>query len=106
MLNEAYSMNPQIVSETLDIETGTQLRRPGDTLGYARVSTPDQCLAAQRIRLLEAGAIRVFTDVASGKRCGSARPRRTHRSRPTRRPPVRHPPRPPGTLTEGIARNR
>ena len=60
-------MDEETVSETLDIETGTAAR-PGDTLGYARVSTPDQCLAAQRIRLLEAGAIRVFTDVASGKR--------------------------------------
>ena len=37
-------------------------------LGYARVSTPDQCLSTQRNRLLEAGAIRVFADVASGKR--------------------------------------
>ena len=41
---------------------------PGDTLGYARVSTADQSLDAQRNRLLEAGAIRIFTDVASGKR--------------------------------------
>ena len=67
MLNEAYSMNPKTVSETLDIETAAAARS-GDTLGYARVSTPDQCLSAQRMRLLESGAIRVFTDVASGKR--------------------------------------
>ena len=60
-------MEHESVPQTLDIETGTAAH-PGDTLGYARVSTPDQCLAAQRIRLLEAGAIRVFTDVASGKR--------------------------------------
>ena len=36
-------------------------------LGYARVSTGDQDVAGQRIRLEEAGAIRVFTDVVSGK---------------------------------------
>ena len=60
-------MDRKRVSETLDIETAAAAR-PGDTLGYARVSTPDQCLSAQRNRLLEAGAIRVFTDVASGKR--------------------------------------
>ena len=32
MLNEAYSMNPQIVSETLDIETAA-VARPGATAG-------------------------------------------------------------------------
>ena len=42
--------------------------REGDTLGYARVSTSDQNLDAQRARLVEAGAIRVFTDVISGRR--------------------------------------
>ena len=36
-------------------------------LGYARVSTGDQDVAGQRMRLEEAGAIRVFTDVMSGK---------------------------------------
>ena len=40
----------------------------GDTLGYARVSTHDQNPDAQRDRLIEAGAIRVFTDIVSGKR--------------------------------------
>jgi DNA invertase Pin-like site-specific DNA recombinase len=39
----------------------------GDILGYARVSTGDQDVAGQTIRLEQAGAIRVFTDVASGK---------------------------------------
>ena len=39
-----------------------------DTLGYARVSTDEQNPDAQRDRLTEAGAIRVFTDVGSGKR--------------------------------------
>ena len=35
---------------------------------YARVSTNDQNPEAQNARLIEAGAIRVFTDVISGKR--------------------------------------
>ncbi|WP_053622520.1 recombinase family protein (plasmid) [Methylobacterium fujisawaense] len=39
----------------------------GDVLGYARVSTGDQDVAGQRLRLEHAGAIRVFTDVRSGK---------------------------------------
>lgn len=38
-----------------------------DILGYARVSTGDQDVAGQRMRLEQAGAIRVFTDVMSGK---------------------------------------
>lgn len=39
-----------------------------DVLGYARVSTSDQDLEAQRRRLRdEAGAMRVFDDVISGK---------------------------------------
>lgn len=36
-------------------------------LGYARVSTGDQDVAGQTLRLKEAGAIKVFTDVMSGK---------------------------------------
>ena len=39
----------------------------GDILGYARVSTGDQDVAGQTIRLERTGAIRVFTDVRSGK---------------------------------------
>jgi DNA invertase Pin-like site-specific DNA recombinase len=39
----------------------------GDVLGYARVSTGDQDVTGQTMRLNEAGAIRVFTDVRSGK---------------------------------------
>ena len=39
----------------------------GGILGYARVSTGDQDVAGQRMRLEQAGAIRVFTDVMSGK---------------------------------------
>ena len=37
------------------------------TLGYARVSTGDQDVAGQTMRLTGAGAIRVFTDVRSGR---------------------------------------
>ena len=36
-------------------------------LGYARVSTGDQDVAAQTMRLTQAGALRVFTDVRSGR---------------------------------------
>lgn len=38
-----------------------------DLIGYARVSTADQDLGEQRRRLTEAGAIRVFEDVISGR---------------------------------------
>lgn len=44
-----------------------ELARAGDILGYARVSTADQDLSGQVTRLKEAGAIRVFEDVVSGK---------------------------------------
>jgi DNA invertase Pin-like site-specific DNA recombinase len=39
----------------------------GGVLGYARVSTEDQDVAGQTMRLTQAGAIRVFTDVRSGR---------------------------------------
>jgi DNA invertase Pin-like site-specific DNA recombinase len=39
----------------------------GAILGYARVSTGDQDVAGQTMRLTEAGAIKVFTDVRSGR---------------------------------------
>ena len=39
----------------------------GDVLGYARVSTGDQDVAGQALRLRGAGAIKVFTDVRSGR---------------------------------------
>jgi len=39
----------------------------GDVLGYARVSTGDQDVAGQTLRLERAGAFKVFTDVRSGK---------------------------------------
>ena len=41
--------------------------RIGDIIGYARVSTTDQDLAAQRDRLFEEGAVCIFDDVISGK---------------------------------------
>ena len=60
-------MPTETVPETNDFGTCVSAR-PGDTLGYARVSTNDQNPEAQNARLIEAGAIRVFTDVVSGKR--------------------------------------
>ena len=60
-------MSTDTIPKTADIGTSVAAR-PGDTLGYARVSTGEQNPDAQRDRLLEAGAIRVFIDVASGKR--------------------------------------
>lgn len=36
-------------------------------LGYARVSTGDQDVAGQELRLARAGAIKVFTDICSGR---------------------------------------
>ena len=39
----------------------------GGILGYARVSTGDQDVAGQTMRLEKVGAIKVFTDVMSGK---------------------------------------
>ena len=51
----------------------------GGILGYARVSTGDQDVAGQTMRLENAGAIKVFTDVISGKRHGAAWTGRTDR---------------------------
>ena len=39
----------------------------GDRLGYARVSTADQDIAGQAMRLEQAGVIKLFTDVRSGR---------------------------------------
>jgi DNA invertase Pin-like site-specific DNA recombinase len=39
----------------------------GAILGYARVSTGDQGVASQTLRLTQAGAIKVFSDVRSGR---------------------------------------
>ena len=60
-------MPTETVLKSNDIETVAPAR-VGDTLGYARVSTHDQNPDAQSDRLIEAGAIRVFTDIVSGKR--------------------------------------
>ena len=62
-------MHTETVLETNDIDT-VVAARAGDTLGYAPVSTNDQNLDAQRARLTEAGAIRVFTDIVSGRNAG------------------------------------
>jgi DNA invertase Pin-like site-specific DNA recombinase len=55
------------VPKTTVKETG-ETTRTGDVLGYARVSTSEQNTAAQTERLKNAGALRVFEDVISGKR--------------------------------------
>ena len=60
-------MPTETVLESNDIETVAPAR-VGDTRGSARVSTHDQNPDAQSDRLIEAGAIRVFTDIVSGKR--------------------------------------
>ena len=60
-------MPTETVLKSNDIETVAPAR-VGDTLGYARVSTHEQNPDAQSDRLIEAGAIRVFTDIVSGKR--------------------------------------
>nr|WP_244327619.1 recombinase family protein [Roseibium sp. RKSG952] len=39
----------------------------GDILGYARVSTGDQDIAGQTLRLEQAGAVRIYHDIKSGK---------------------------------------
>jgi DNA invertase Pin-like site-specific DNA recombinase len=39
----------------------------GAILGYARVSTGDQDVAGQTLRLEQTGAIKIFTDIKSGK---------------------------------------
>ena len=39
----------------------------GAILGYARVSTGDQDVAGQTMRLTQVGAIKVFSDIRSGK---------------------------------------
>jgi DNA invertase Pin-like site-specific DNA recombinase len=51
----------------MSTDRSVERRRTGDVLGYARVSTGDQDLTGQRLRLESAGAIRVFEDVRSGK---------------------------------------
>ena len=46
---------------------GWGTKRIGAILGYARVSTGDQDVAGQAMRLERAGAIKMFTDVRSGR---------------------------------------
>lgn len=56
-----------MVSQRLSMERSFGRRRLAAILGYARVSTGDQDVAGQTMRLVQAGAIKVFTDVMSGK---------------------------------------
>ena len=60
-------MSTETIPKTADFGTSAPARS-GDILGYARVSTNDQHPEAQNARLIEAGAVRVFTDIISGKR--------------------------------------
>lgn len=48
-------------------EGPVERRRLSGILGYARVSTGDQDVAGQTMRLEQAGAIKIFTDMRSGK---------------------------------------
>ena len=50
-----------------DVKETGKTTRSGDVLGYARVSTAEQDVAGQEDRLRQAGAIRVFVDVISGR---------------------------------------
>ena len=50
-----------------DVKETVRAARKGDILGYARVSTADQDVAAQEDRLHQAGAVRIFVDVISGR---------------------------------------
>ncbi|WP_456391182.1 recombinase family protein [Profundibacter sp.] len=55
------------VPKTNDKKT-PKMTRTGDILGYARVSTSEQNTSTQTERLKDAGALRVFEDVISGKK--------------------------------------
>lgn len=48
----------------------TQMTKTGDILGDARVSTSEQNTSPQSERLKDAGALRVFEGVISGKQSG------------------------------------
>lgn len=61
-VGKAVRRSAQIVPETTGWGTGV-----GDVLGYARVSTGDQDVAGQTLRLERAGALKVFTEVRSGR---------------------------------------
>ena len=73
-------MHTETVLESNDIDKVAP-SRVGDTLSHARVSTNDQNPAAQRDRLIEAGAIRIFTDIVSGNRFDRPGSGRAHRGR-------------------------
>jgi hypothetical protein len=46
----------------------------GGILGYARVSTGDQDVAGQTLRLTQAGALKVFSNIRFRQNDGAARP--------------------------------
>ena len=60
-------MEPRATVPEPDARETGRAARQGDVLGYARVSTADQDVPAQEDRLRQAGAIRVFVDVISGR---------------------------------------
>ena len=60
-------MKPPGSVPELSVKKTAETTRKGDILGYARVSTADQDVAAQEDRLRQAGTIRVFVDVISGR---------------------------------------
>ena len=60
-------MKPLTSVSEPDVKETARTTRKGDLLGYARVSTTDQDVAAQEDRLHQAGAIRVFVDAISGR---------------------------------------
>ncbi len=55
----------ELAGEVVKEETG--IGAMADILGYARISTHTQDLAAQKRRLQEEGALRMFEDVVSGR---------------------------------------
>ncbi len=64
---DGYGWGEAIALQIVHRTTVWETHGMGDILGYARVSTGDQDVAGQTMRLEEAGAIKVFTDVMSGK---------------------------------------
>src|SRR3546814_1886055 len=65
-LFRSYGWGEAIALQIVHRTTVWETHGMGDILGYARVSTGDQDVAGQTMRLEEAGAIKVFTDVMSG----------------------------------------
>ena len=64
---DGHGLGKAVALHSVQRTTVGETHGMGDILGYARVSTGDQDVAGQTMRLEEAGAIKVFTDVMSGK---------------------------------------